>query len=369
MSKERIAVIGAGNLGQAIAGHFALEGHIVSIQNRSHSKIDDINSQGGIQLNGALDGFARVETASYNFEDVVPGRNMVMITVPASSHADIALNIGTYLEPGQLVMLHPGHTFGAFEFKSTLTKMGIDTPITIGEIQTSLLTCRLTGPAEVFVSGIKSNIPISIFPAKDGFSKAKLLFQIYPSSIRAPNVLKTSLDNLNAIVHPPVTLLNTGRIDSGEAFLYYWQGFTPAVSSIVEALDAERFRLAEALDTSPITVQEFFSSAYPTEGKKLWQQVQSNEAYRSITAPKSMKTRLILEDLPTGLVPYSSLGQEFNIRTPLCDSFIEIANAMINTDFRKEGRTLNNLGLAGLGVQGIREFADTGLKQKRKTGG
>jgi opine dehydrogenase len=362
MPKERIAVIGAGNLGQAMAGHFALGGHLVSIQNRSHAKIDEINSNDGIQLNGALDGRARLETASYNLQDVVPGRHMIMITVPASSHADIARKIGAYLEPGQLVMLHPGHTFGAFEFKSTLNKMGIDTPITIGEIQTSLLTCRLTGPAEVFVAGIKNNIPISIFPAKDGFSKANLLFQLYPSSIKAPNVLKTSLDNLNAIVHPPVTLLNTGRIDSGEDFLYYWQGFTPAVSTIVEALDAERFRLAEALNTRPITLQEFFSSAYPTEGEKLWQKVQSNEAYRNITAPKSIKTRLILEDLPTGLVPYSSLGQEFDLRTPLCDAFIEIANSMLKRDFRKEGRTLENLGLAGLGIEGIREFAESGLK-------
>jgi len=188
---------------------------------------------------------------------------MIMITVPASSHADIARKIGKYLEPGQLVMLHPGHTFGVFEFKSTLNKTGIDTPIIVGEIQTFLLTCRLTGPAEVFVSGIKNKIPISIFPAKDGFSKANLLFQFYPSSIKAPNVLKTSLDNLNAIVHPPVTLLNTGRIDSGEEFLYYWQGFTPAVSNILEALDAERFRLAEALKNSPTTIREFFSWAYP----------------------------------------------------------------------------------------------------------
>jgi len=34
----------------------------------------------------------------------------------------------------------------------------------------------------------------------------------------------------------------------------------------------------------------------------------------------------------------------------------------MKTDFRKEGRTLENLGLAGLGIKGIREFAGTGLK-------
>ena len=57
--------------------------------------------------------------------------------------------------------------------------------------------------------------------------------------------------------------LNTGRIESEEEFLYYWQGVTLAVSNILETLDAETFRLAEALKTIPITIQEFLSSAYP----------------------------------------------------------------------------------------------------------
>ena len=303
MKKERIAVIGAGNLGQAMAGHFALEGYQVSIQNRTHTKIDDINARGGIKLTGVVQGLAKLEVASYDFEDVIPGSDMIMVTVPASSHADIARKIGELLEPGQLIMLHPGHTFGAFEFYNTLREKGINTKVLIGEIQTSLLTCRLAGPAEVHVSGIKSSLPISIFPANAGFSKAQLLFDIYPTPVKAPSVLKTSLDNLNATVHPPVTLLNTGRIEAKEDFLYYWEGFTPSVSAIVEALDAERCRLAEALGIQPITISDFFATAYPTEGDELWQKVRSNEAYRKITAPNSMKTRLIMEDLPTGLVP------------------------------------------------------------------
>jgi len=365
MSKEKIAVIGAGNLGQAMAGHFALKGHQVSIQNRSHSKIDDINSRGGILMKGVINGLAKMEVASYDFADVVPGRDMIMVTVPASSHADIARKIGKYLEPGQIVMLHPGHTFGAFEFHNTLLGMGIDTLITIGEIQTSLITCRLIGPAEVMASGIKTRLPISIFPANHGFDKAELLFKIYPTSVKAPNVLKTSLENLNAVVHPPVTLLNTGRIDSAVDFLYYWEGFTPSISHVVQALDAERLLLADALGVEVITLQGFFASAYPTKGEELWEKIRSNEAYRKITAPKSMKTRLILEDLPTGLVPYSSLGQEFGIPTPLCDAFIDVSNAMMMTDFRKEGRTLENLGLTGQGADGIRYFAETGKRIKR----
>jgi len=360
MKKERVAIIGAGNLGQAMAGHLALEGYDVSIQNRTHSKIDEINSRGGIKLTGVFDDLARLEVASYDFSDVVPGRKVIVVTVPASSHAEIARKVGPYLEPGQFIALHPGHTFGAFEFHHTLLQMGIDTPVTLGEIQTSLLTCRLTGPAEVNVSAIKNALPISVFPANHGFDRARLLFEVYPTSLRAESVLKTSMDNLNAVVHPTVTLLNTGRIESPLDFLYYWEGFTPAINDVVLVADAERCALARALGVEPITLHGFFDTAYPTEGPELWKKIRSNEAYRHITAPTSMRTRLIMEDLPTGLVPYSSLGKALGIPTPLCDSLIEICSAMMQTDFRVDGRTLENLGLAGLGAEGIRRFAETG---------
>jgi opine dehydrogenase len=175
-------------------------------------------------------------------------------------------------------------------------------------------------------------------------------------------VLKTGLDNLNAPVHIPVTLMNLGRIDRGDEFLYYWEGFTPAVSRLVEAVDRERCSLAEALGVKPISVMEFFSTAYETRGSELWQKVQSNEAYRSITAPKSLDTRLIYEDLPTGLVSFSSLGRELGIPTPTCDALIEIATAIFRVDFAHQGRTMENLGLSGLGAEGIRRFARTGKR-------
>lgn len=358
--RERIAVIGAGNLGQAMASHLALEGYRVSIYNRTPARIEEIRERGGIQVEGVVEGFAELEMASPDLAEVIPGRKMLMVTVPASSHRAVAEACAPYLEDGQVIVLHPGHSLGAIDVWSALRAKGVTKDLTYAEIQTSLLTCRRTGPAKVMVSAIKNALPIAVFPSNRGFAPVELLFDLYPSSIRAPNVLKTGLDNLNAPVHVPVTLLNLGRIDQGKDFLYYWDGFTPAVSKLVEAVDAERCELARKLGVTPITIKEFFSTAYPTKGEETWEKVRSNEAYRHITAPKNVKTRLIFEDVPTGLVPFSSLGSELGVPTPCCDALIEIANAIFETDFRLGARTVENLGLAGLGVEGINKLVETG---------
>lgn len=358
----RIAIVGAGNLGQAMAGHLALEGHDVSIYNRTAARIDEINERGGIQVEGVIQGLARLEKASPNIADVLPGRTLVVVTVPASSHRAVIQECGPFLEDGMAVVLHPGHTFGAFDVFRALEELGVNKDLTFAEIQTSLLTSRLTGPGQVNVSAIKNALPIGVFPSDHGFERIEVLFDTYPSSIRAPNVLKTGLDNLNAPVHVPVTLLNLGPIDRAQEFLYYWEGFTPAISNLVEAVDAERCSLARELGVTPITIREFFDTAYSTEGDELWQKVRSNEAYREITAPKSVNTRLIFEDLPTGLVAFASLGRHLGVATPLCDSLIQLANTIFSTDFAAEGRTVERMGLSELDAAGIQEFARTGKR-------
>jgi opine dehydrogenase len=357
---KKIAIVGAGNLGQAMAAHMALEGHEVKIYNRTTARIEEIRERGGIEIDGAVNGFAKLAHASDDMGEVIPGAELIVVTVPASSHRAISLGAAEHLEDGQAVVLHPGHTFGAFDFAAGVKEAGFERDLTYGEIQTSLLTSRLVGPAKVHVSAIKNALPISVFPSDHGFEKIEVLFELYPSSIRAPDVLKTSLDNLNAPVHVPVTLLNLGIIDRGVEFLYYWEGYTPAISKLVEAVDAERCELARALGVVPITIQEFFSTAYDTKGVETWEKVRSNQAYKAITGPKSTDTRLIWEDFPTGIVPFSSLGAELGIPTPTCDALITIGNAIFEKDFREGARTMESMGLSGLGPEGIQRFARTG---------
>ena len=56
-------------------------------------------------------------------------------------------------------------------------------------------------------------------------------------------------------------------------------------------------------------------------------------------------SRYITEDVPQGLVLLESLGGLLNVKTTVCSALIDIASACLNTDFRKNGRTVERLGI------------------------
>ena len=81
-----------------------------------------------------------------------------------------------------------------------------------------------------------------------------------------------------------------------------------------------------------------------------------NPAYHDIKAPGSIFTRQLTEDIPTGLLPMSELGHLAGVETPLMDSIITIVSSLLGFDFRKNGRTLENLGLGDKNKQQVIEL-------------
>lgn len=71
----------------------------------------------------------------------------------------------------------------------------------------------------------------------------------------------------------------------------------------------------------------------------------NNPAYYDILAPSSIYTRQLMEDIPTGVLPMLELGKIAGIEMPLFESVLNICSQLLNVDFRKEGRTLEHLGL------------------------
>ena len=65
-------------------------------------------------------------------------------------------------------------------------------------------------------------------------------------------------------------------------------------------------------------------------------------------APTKLDSRLIVEDVPMGLVPISALGKAAGVPTPIIDSVITLAGALVKQDFWQTGRTLKSLNIAGL---------------------
>ncbi|MBM3212647.1 hypothetical protein FJZ33_10530, partial [Candidatus Poribacteria bacterium] len=101
--------------------------------------------------------------------------------------------------------------------------------------------------------------------------------------------------------------------------------------------------------------------AYSAVGKNLYEALQANTAYNGIMSPDTLNHRYITEDVPMSLVPMASIGDMLGVPTPTIKAIIQLASNIHNTDYMKQGRSAEKLGITGLSVKEIRRFVLEGL--------
>lgn len=352
----RFAVIGAGNGGQAISGYLAMLGHRVRLYDRNPEKVRLLNEKGGIQLQGKISGFGKLDCVTSSFEEVMKGVEVVMVTSVANAHASIAKCIAPFIEENQVIILNPGRTCGALVFKQSLKSCGVVPKYYLGEAQTLVYACRVIETGTVNIIGVKDEVLLAGLPAADTDFILDKINAVYPCFKKADDVLRTSLENIGAIFHPCVCLFNAATIERQNQFWFY-RDMTEQVARFIEKFDAERLAVGRAYGMNLLGVAEWIRFAYQnTEGDTLCELMKNNPAYHDIKAPGSIFTRQLTEDIPTGVLPIIELGKIVGVATPLMESMVAIIGALLNVDFRAEGRSLKSLGLKGMSKEELLNY-------------
>ena len=358
-------IIGAGNGGKAMAAHLALMGFPVTLFNRTPEKIAAIRELGQIHLEsfeGGPHGFARLTRVTSSMPEALEGADMVMVVVPSSAHAEVAVQMAPALRDGQIVLLHPGRTCGALEVRKALRDGGCTADVTVAEAETFIYASRAEGPADARIFRIKNAVPLAALPATRTRAVLEVLRPAYPEFIDGVNVLHTGLNNMGAIFHPALTLLNAGRIESTAGdFQFYIDGVTPSVARLLEVLDRERVTVAAALGVRARTALEWLDLAYNVKGDDLYQAIQNQTGYYGIKAPNTLHHRYIFEDVPMSLVPIAALGARFGVSVRGIESIIRLACIIHRTDYWRRGRTLDRLGIEQLSVGELTEYVAEGI--------
>ncbi len=362
--KTRYTVIGAGHGGKAMAAHLALEGYPVRLYNRTADNISVIHKRGGIELEsyeGGPRGFGRLERTTSDMGEALAEADVIMVVVPSSAHADVARAAALHLRDGQIVILHPGRTCGAIEFRKVLRESNCVGDVIVAETETLIYASRSDGPAQARIFRIKDSVPVAALPATQTSRVLDAVAPAYPQFIDGGSVLHTGLNNMGAIFHPALTILNAGRIEStGGEFQFYIDGVTHSVAHVLEELDRERVTVAAALGIRAQTAQEWLKRAYDATGEDLYEAIHNQTGYYGITAPKTLNHRYIFEDVPMSLVPIAALGQAYGVSVRGIDSMIRLACIIHRTDYWRRGRTLDKMGLQGLSVSELTRFVCEG---------
>jgi opine dehydrogenase len=362
--KTRYAIIGAGHGGKAMAAHLSIMGYPVALYNRTLDNIEVIKTRGGIELtsyDGGPMGFGSITIATSDIAEAVEFADVIMVVVPSTAHADIAQAAAPHLKDGQMIVLNPGRTGGALEFRQVLNQNACKAKLTISEAETLIYASRSEGPALSRIFRIKESVPLSTLPASDTQQVLDVINEAYPQFINGTSVLHTSLNNMGAIFHPALTILNAGRIEStfGE-FQFYIDGVTSSVARVLEVLDRERVTVASALGIRARTAMEWLRLAYDTTGNDLLEAIHNQSGYYGIQAPPTLNHRYITEDVPMSLVPIASLGKRFGVSVRGIESIIQLACIIHRTDYYRRGRTVEKLGIADLSVSELTRFVMEG---------
>lgn len=359
----QITIIGAGHGGKAMAADLAARGYAVRLYNRTYEHVAAIALRGGIEIT-LEDGeqlFGAIPLVTDDIAQALEGVPLIMVIVPASGHRDVARETAPYLRDGQIVVLNPGRTGGALEFLHTLREAGCTAEVIVAEAETFLFASRSIGPAQAQVFRRKNTVPLSALPATSTQAVLDILREVYPQFIAAPNVLYTSLNNMGAVFHPALMLLNAGWIEAtGGGFEFYVDGVTPSTAHMLERLDRERVTIAAALGVRAQSAIEWLARAYSAQGENLYEAIHDNPGYKGINAPKTLRHRYIFEDVPFSLVPMAELGKRFGVEVWGIEAMIQLACVLHGTDYRHRGRTLERMGLVGYSLPEIIRLVETG---------
>ena len=352
-----IAVLGAGAGGTTVAFDCAAHGHEVRLFDfpQFGDNVAAISKRGGIQAEGDISGFAAVAYAGHDIDRALYGAELIYVVGPAFATEPFGEAVAGKLVPGQTVIVTPGSCGGALAFKRAAGLAVEDESIRVAETHTLHYAVRLTEPGHVHVFlKLKAGNLLAALPGSETDSILEMISDVYPSMEPARNVIQTSLQNANPVIHPAVSLCNAARIEGEGDFLFYEEGVSDSVGRLIESVDRERIAIGKRLGI------EVFSD--PELGLRQGYMLENNygSGYREapgflgITAQPRLDHRYINEDVGYGLVFMSRLGRQVGVATPTIDSIIRLASVLMNRDYAGEAlRTPESLGIGGLSAEQI----------------
>ncbi len=356
-----IAVLGSGNGGCAAAADWALAGHEVRMFDFEEFPVNikAIHEKGGISCSGKLEGFAKILYAGHNMEEAIKEAEFILIIGPAYSTPAFGKALKPYLKKEQIVCVCPSSCGGAVVLKRGLGLELEDEEFIISETSTLPYACRVNSPGEVNIyHKLKGGLYIAALPAKYTPLAYEKFKQVYPGASPAKSLLMTMLITGNNIIHPSVTLLNAGRIESTNGdFYFYEDGATPAAGRLMEAIDNEKLELSKVLEIGLLPdIEVKILQEYNAE-KSYETGYRTAPGFKGIKAQSQLDYRYFNEDVGYGLVFISELAKQVGVETPIIDSMILIISTIMKRDYRKEGLlTPKTLGIENYSIEELKKI-------------
>jgi len=358
-----IAVLGGGNGATACAADLSAQGHRVRYWRRDAQALAGLRAAGAIVLKDA-EGERRVPIACVT-EDIggaLRGAALVVMPDPAFTQAENAARIAPHLADGQVVFLPPG-TFGSYLMTKAIRAAGNRARFAFAETGTLPWLTRRHGPSTAAITARATRLPTGVFPARARQEAVSVIRGAFPALEPVEDALSAALMNAGPIIHPPLILMNAGPLEHFERWDIHNEGTQASIRRVTDALDAERIALRIALGYAAPHFP--LADHYRADGDE-W--MYGRRVHEKLTDSKDWSEKIVLtehrymrEDIEQGLAFLVSVADWAGVACPVARGLLAIASAVLGRDLRASGRTLENLGLAGLSRAAMRALLADGL--------
>ena len=346
----KVAVLGSGNGGCAMAFEWAQAGHDVYMFDfpQFDRQIKAINAAGGIYSQGQLEGFQKIVYAGHDLEHCLDGAALIFVVGPAYSTEPFGKACAPYAKAGQTYVVCPSSCMGAILFKNALGLSVEDYSITVADTSTLPYAVRIIGDGKIAVyNRLGGGVLLATLPSSKNDELYEVLKAVHPCVEKGKNIFQTCLQNANPMLHPCITTLNAARIEGPNDFFFYEEGVTPGVGRLLKAIDEERIAIGAALgleieDDPHISIRqgymtiENYDTGYSTA-----------PGFTGIYAQTQLDYRYYNEDAGFGLVLWVDLADRLGLEVPTIRAMLQIVSAIMGRDYKAEkARTLDTLGLA-----------------------
>ena len=400
-----VAVIGAGAVGKTCAADAKLAGQEVRLYDampfaeKSLARLE----RTGIELDGIQrnlynfkrSGLAKLDLVTTDIKEAVKGAGHIVIAVPAFAHEPLFKSLIPVLEDGQVVNIFTDN-FGTLLLRKMMREAGFTKNVIVGGWSSAPYGTRIeTVGGFMFPHvGVKyraitlrgATLPMT--DADDFIEASKYLscmdaVTYGDGAVKGDTVLDIGFSNINPVIHVPATVLGVSTMENwGKIFgdfdktgySMYAHALSPAICEVQYQFYNEEIKLAEGIgvDLPRYSYESFFNrrSVLAQEYMGLDENGKDNmylpldlPTTEANSGPNSIHHRYLTEDVPVGCKIYRELGVQYGISTPIIDSMMVLAGAMLKKDYFTEGYSLEYLGIKGMDRETLLDYLHTGNYQ------
>ena len=343
--RAKVAVIGTGNVGVAIAADLSVKGNDVTlIKTSSYNNIvydrlkENDNKVWLKESNTYIQ--ARINDVTKDVRKIADA-DIVFCTIQSGYYKDLVDRIERYVNGNQIFVLVCSYA-SSYYFQEEMC-----CPPKIVEAIEPYLEGRIEledkiGEVVFRIGCRQKECPASYISSKDG----EKLCDVFPGFKHAFLAIETALLNPNMVLHTVGSIMSLSRIEYSKGnFCMYREAYArgnDATLRVMLKLDKEKQRVLKSLGLK-------YPSVFEVGGFKKEEPLESfyrySESSNRAISPTSVHSRYITEDVSQGLVLLESIGKRIGLILPVTSSLINLASVALDTDFRVIGRTIEKLGI------------------------